>query len=289
MGTMPRPGSAVGPGRELFMLTDRVAVVTGAGRGIGAATARVLAQAGADVLISSRDADDLALVAKEIEALGRSVEVVAADLSELDAVASLAETAVRRFGRLDIVVNNVGGADPAPFAETTVEALEGAFRFNVSTAHVLTQAALPYLTAAAEQASAASEGPTAENGPSVVTISSAYGGRLSARGMAAYGTVKAALSHWTRMTAVDLAPRIRVNGIEAGVIASSALRPVVTNQQLRAAFEQTNALRRLGTPQDIAAGVLYLVSPAGSFITGKLLEIDGGPGRAALDLGIPDY
>ncbi len=133
---------------DLFRVTGKVAVVTGAGRGLGAAAAVALAQAGADVVISARSADQLAGVAAEIEAAGRRALAVPADLSDLDAAAGLAGAAADAFGRLDIVVNNVGGAMPRPFPATKPRHLEAAFHFNVSVAHALTQAAIPYLLAA---------------------------------------------------------------------------------------------------------------------------------------------
>ena len=121
----------------------------------------------------------------------------------------------------------------------------------------------------------------------MVNISSAAG-RLPDRGFAAYGTAKAALSHLTREMAADLSPRIRVNGIAVGSVATSALEVVLTDDALREQMETSTPLKRLCTPEDIAAGVLYLCSPAGSYLTGKLLEIDGGLTNATLGLGLPD-
>ena len=141
------------------------------------------------------------------------------------------------------------------------------------------------MVAAADAAGA--EAIAAGQGPSVVNISSAIG-RLSGRGMVAYGTAKAAFTHWTKMAAADFAPRIRVNGIAVGSIATSALEIVLTDEDLKHNMEQTAALRRLGRAEEIAAGVLFLASPAGSYLTGKLLEIDGGLERGSLDMGIPD-
>ena len=152
---------------DLFRVTGRVAVVTGAGRGLGAAAALALAEAGADVVISARSADQLAGVAARIEAVGRRALVVPADLSDLDAAAGLAGAAADAFGRLDIVVNNVGGAMPRAFPATKPRHLEAAFHFNVAVAHALTQAAIPYLLAAAgegEPAGAEEEVPAGAGG-----------------------------------------------------------------------------------------------------------------------------
>ena len=258
---------------ERFRLDGKVAVVTGAGRGIGAASALALAEAGADVLLSARSADQLEQVAKEIQALGRRAVVVPADLSDLDAVAALAGTAVAELGRLDVLVNNVGGAMPREFARTNTKALEEAFHFHVSTAHALTRAALPHLLASGEG--------------SVVNISSAIG-RVAGRGYSAYGTAKGALSHWTRLVAQDLAPRVRVNAIAVGSIATSALDIVVNDDGLRGQLESQTPMRKIGDPDHIAATVLFLASPAGGYVTGKIIEVDGGIQAANLDMGLPD-
>ena len=258
---------------DRFRLDGKVAVVTGAGRGIGAATALALAEAGADVVISARTEHQLKDVAAGIEALGQRALIVPADLSDLDAVAALATAAADGFGRLDIVVNNVGGSMPKAFDRTNARFLEEAFHFNVSTAHVLTRAALPHLLASGEG--------------SVVNISSVMG-RVPGRGYVAYGTAKAALAHWTRLTACDLAPRVRVNAIAVGSVATSALEIVLNDEALKSAMEQGTPLRRLGDPEDIAATVLFLASRAGSYLTGKILEVDGGLEAPSLDMGLAD-
>jgi 7-alpha-hydroxysteroid dehydrogenase len=264
---------------DRFRLDGQVAVVTGAGRGIGAGTAVALAECGADVVISSRTKPQLEQVAKEVEALGRRAVVVPADLSDLDAVPSLAQTAYDELGRLDVVVNNVGGTIPNAFLDTTPEYLEEAFRFNVSTAHALTRAAVPLMLRDAD-------GPHGSAG-SVVTISSVMG-RLADRGYLAYGTAKAALAHWTRLAARDLEPHVRVNGIAVGSVMTSALEFVAGHQETREAMEAATPLRRIGEVEDVAATVVYLASPAGGYVTGKVVEVDGGLSQPNLSLGLPD-
>jgi 7-alpha-hydroxysteroid dehydrogenase len=258
---------------DRFRLTDQAAIVTGAGRGIGAATAVALAEAGADVLISSRTPEQLEEVAARVAATGRRAEVVAADLSDLDAVAGLAEAAQEAFGRVDLVVNNVGGAMPRPFADTSPQHLADAFGFNVATAHALTRAAVPFML----------EG----DGGAVVNISSVMG-RVSGRGYLAYGTAKAGLSHYTRLAARDLAPRIRVNAIAVGSVATSALDIVMTDDNLRSQMEGSTPLGRIGDPEEIAATVLFLASPAGGYVAGKVIEVDGGIDQPNLEFGLPD-
>jgi 7-alpha-hydroxysteroid dehydrogenase len=259
---------------DRFLLTDHVAVVTGAGRGIGAATAVALAEAGADVVISARTQGDLDQVAGVVTAAGRRALPVVADLSDVDTAASLAEAAREEFGRLDIVVNNVGGTYPRPLMETETGFLEEAFRFNVSTAHALTKAAVPIML----------EG---SGGGAVVNVSSIMG-RVSGRGFLAYGTAKAALAHLTELTAYDLAPRIRVNAVAVGSVATSALDIVLTDDEIRTRMEQATPLRRIGDAEEVAATVLFLVSPAGGYFTGKVFEVDGGLQAPNLDLGLPD-
>ena len=258
---------------DRFRLDGKVAVVTAAGRGIGAASAVALAEAGADVVVAARTAEQLDAVAKRVVAAGRRAEVVVADLSDLDAVAGLAEAASAAFGRLDVVVNNLGGAMPRPFLDTSPGRMVQAFTFNVATAHALTRAAVPLMLAG--------------DGGAVVNISSTMG-RATGRGYAAYGTAKAALSHYSRLAAADLAPRIRVNAIEVGSTATSALEIVLTDDDLRTRMEQSTPLKRIGDPEDIAAAVLYLSSPAAAYVTGKVLPVDGGLNGPNLDMSLPD-
>jgi 7-alpha-hydroxysteroid dehydrogenase len=125
------------------------------------------------------------------------------------------------------------------------------------------------------------------DGGAVVNISSTVG-RTSGRGYLAYGTAKAALSHYTRLAARDLAPRIRVNAIAVGAVATSALEVVMTDDRMRTDLEASTPLRRVGEPDDIAATVLFLASEAGSYLTGKVVEVDGGLDTPNVDLGLPD-
>jgi 7-alpha-hydroxysteroid dehydrogenase len=258
---------------DAFRLDGKVAIVTGAGRGIGAATARVFADAGADVLLAARTKEQLDAVADDVRALGRRAVVVPIDVNDNDAVSDLVSRAVDELGRLDIVVNNAGGTMPRPFLDTSPGFLERSFHFNVTTAFVLSKAAAPHLLESGEGA--------------IVNMSSAIG-RLRDRGFVAYGTAKAALSHMTRLLAADLAPKVRVNGIAVGSIATSALEIVLDDDAIRGEMVRRTPLKRLGEPEDIARCALYLASPAAAFITGKLLEVDGGLEEANLELGLPD-
>jgi 7-alpha-hydroxysteroid dehydrogenase len=162
---------------------------------------------------------------------------------------------------------------PRPMLDTSPGYLERAFHFNVTSAFVLSKAAAPHMLAAGQGA--------------IVNISSTMG-RLRDRGMLAYGTAKAALAHMTRLMAADLAPKVRVNAIAVGSVATSALEVVLESDELRTQMIEGTPLKRLGEPDDIALAALYLVSSAGSFVTGKVIEVDGGLEEANLELGLPD-
>lgn len=256
-----------------FRIDGQVALITGAGRGIGAGCARVYAEAGADVAITARTASQLEAVAAEVRALGRRALVVPGDVTDLAFLSSFVDAAVAEFGRVDHVVNNAGGGGIGPLMSVTAADLEGQFHFNVTTAFELTKLAVPHMLAAGKG--------------SVVNISS-FMGRRAERGFVAYGTAKAALAHMTRLMAFDCAPRIRVNAIAVGSIATSALEGVLTMPELRDQMIAKTPLGFIGVPEDIGLCALYLASDAGRYITGKIIECDGGTESGTLDLGWPD-
>ena len=258
---------------ERFRLDGKIAIVTGAGRGIGAATARAMGEAGANVVLASRTAEQLEAVAADVRAFGGQALVVPTDVNENANIEALAHATIEEFGRIDIVVNNAGGTPPRPFLDTSPGYFERAFHFNTTTAFVLSKAAVPHMIEQGEG--------------TIVNISSAIG-RLRDRGFSAYGTAKAALTHLTRLMAADLAPKVRVNGIAVGSVATSALETVLTDDGIRTEMVTGTPLKRLGEPDDIALCALYLASPAASFVTGKIFEIDGGLEETNLALGLPD-
>ncbi len=258
---------------DRFRLDGQVAIVTGAGRGIGAAIALAFAEAGADVVIGARTEADLNEVAESVTAMGQRCEVVAGDLGDRDGMARLVDAAVNGLGGLTTVVNNAGGSMPTAFLDTSEASFDAAMRWNVTTAFNLTQLAAPHMLEAGRG--------------SVINISSSAG-RYASRGFVSYGTAKAALIELTRRMAVDLAPRIRVNTIAPGAIETAALGAVLTDYRIRQSMEAATPLRRIGEPDDIAAGAVYLASAASSYVTGELLGIDGGIISSNFDMGLPD-
>ena len=254
------PSAPPAPSADEFRLDGYVALVTGAGRGIGAAIAQAYARAGADLVLVARTATDLGAVAASVRALGRTALVIPADLTDVSQVVKIVERTIAEHGRLDIVVNNAGGAMPASYLDTTPDALDEAFHFNVAAPFELTKRATPYLLDSGRG--------------SVVNITSRMD-RLTARGMVTYGTVKAALTQLTRLLAVELAPGVRVNGIAPGVVDTDGLKAVLTDE-LRAQIVSATPLHRLATVADVASTARWLASPAASYITGKIIELDGG-------------
>lgn len=258
---------------ELFQLNNHVAIVTGASRGIGKAIAVGFARAGADVVIGARNEEDLVNVSNEINDLGRRAIPVSGSLTKRKGLEALVETAIENFGMVTTVVNNIGGSMPAGFMDTSEESFSEALRWNVTTAFNLTQLAVPYLAESI-------------NG-SVINIASAAG-RFPSRGFTAYGTAKAAMLQLTLNSALDLAPRIRVNAIAPGAIKTDALEIVLTNEKIHDVMVDGTPMGRLGEVNDVAAAAIYLASPASSYVTGQILGVDGGIRSSNFDMGIPD-
>lgn len=264
-----RPTTAYGR----FRLDGRVALVAGAGRGIGSASVLALADAGADVALLSRTASQLEEVAEQVRALGRRALVLPTDATDPEAVAAAVQRTVDELGRLDTVVSVVGGSLPKAFLETSDRSLVTGFERNVVDGLRLVREAVPHLL----QSDAAS----------IVMVSSAIG-HVSGRGYVGYGTVKAALDHAVRMLAVELNPKIRVNAVAPGAVRTEALAMVLDDPAIGGAIAAATPLRRISDPDEIAAGVLYLASPASSYVTGQILAVDGGLRVANMEMPFPD-
>jgi 7-alpha-hydroxysteroid dehydrogenase len=256
-----------------FIVRDRVAIVTGAGQGIGRATAIGLAEAGADVVVAARTPGDLDEVVGQIEARGRRGLAVPTDVMETPQLEHLVAETLRTFGRLDILVNNAGGSAPRPAMRTSEQTLHQALHFNAIAPFVLTQLAAQAMV------------DTAGSG-AVVNISS-RAADMVLTSFVAHGVGKAALSHMTKNVAAELAPYVRVNAIGVGAVDTRALATVMDDEQMRRQLVERTPMGRPGTPEDIARAVLFLVSPASAWITGTVLNVDGGSTVPAIEIPAP--
>ena len=245
---------------DRFRLTDRVALVTGAGRGIGQAIALAFAEVGADVVCAARTETEIETTAARVRGFGRRALPVRCDVTDPAQLEEVVGRTMADFGRIDLLVNNAGGFPPMPFLDTDLPSWEWCLRFNLTSAFLLTRACLPHMLA--------------RDGGAVLNISSAAG-RIVRKGFAAYGTVKAALSFMTRQLAAEFAPRVRVNALAVGAVDTSALRPFLTDE-IRMQMEAMTPMRRIGSAEDVALAALWLCSPAGGWVTGKVVEVDGG-------------
>lgn len=246
---------------ERFLVPGQVAIITGGSSGIGRATAHVLSEAGAIVAIAARSAGPLFKVADEIRELGRHAFAMPTDVTNANQLDALVKRTATEFGRIDILVNVAGGTPPTAAMGLTDKDLEDAFHFNVTSAFHLSKACAPYMAR--------------QGGGSIVNISSAMAHRVDS-GFVAYGAAKAALSHMTRLLAHEWAPKIRVNAIAAGATLTNALEIVSIIDGVQQQMELRTPMARLGDPVDIGLAALYLASSASSYVTGKIIEVDGG-------------
>lgn len=266
---------------DRFRLDDKVAIVTGAGKGIGKATALVLAEAGAHVVCAARTLSDIEETAGQIRAGGRLALAVVCDVTQEAQLEQLVGATRDEFGRIDILVNNAASHIPAAALDISADDFERAVRISLTSPFLLTKLAAQVMAKT--------------GGGSVVNISS-VGSYMPLKGFASYGAAKAGLNQLINILAHEFAPKVRVNGIIVGSVetpGSAAVsaqvasvmarkagkpagQPALTDEDKRKMAAAMIPLGRRGQPDDIAAGVIYLASPASSWITGTMIHITGG-------------
>jgi len=245
---------------DLFRLDGKVAVVTGASSGLGVAFAQALAEAGADVALGARRVDRLEQTAELVRAAGRRAHVVATDVADPDSCTALVESTVSELGRVDILVNNAGIGTAVPATRETPEQFRQVIDINLNGCYWMAQAC----------------GRVMEPGSSIVNISSVLGLTTGGLPQAAYSASKAALIGLTRDLAQQWTGRkgIRVNALAPGFFASE-MTDHYPDGYLDLAMTRVPS-GRMGEPQELAAALVWLVSPAGAYVVGQTIAVDGG-------------
>lgn len=250
----------------------RVAIVTGSTYGIGEAIARVLAAEGAISIITGRSADEGRRCVEEIRKAGGSAEYYPLDITDEKRVDEVVKAVAEKYGKIDILVNNAGIAGPnKPTHEYTREEWENVFNVNVTGAFLCTKYVVPYMKK--------------QRSGNIVYISSIYG-IIGAPDVPAYHATKAANRVMAKIDALLYArDNIRVNSVHPGFIWTPMVENFLKEQsgksglsveELKGMLDERHPIGHIGEPEDIAFGVLYLVSDQAKFVTGSELIIDGG-------------
>ena len=250
----------------MFDLTGRIAFVTGAASGIGEATAVVLAKAGAVVCVADIDEKNAARVSKDINRDGGQAIFLKLDVAQNDECLNAAEIVFRDYGKLDILVNNAGIGHVGTIEQTTVEDFDNLYSVNVRGVFNLTKAFIGLMI---------------ERRHGVIVNTASIGGIVAIKDRLAYCTTKFAVVGLTKCLALDHA----LDGIRANCICPGRVETAFVKQRIgeypdpEKAYREmaaTQAVGRMGTPEEIAASVLYLASDEAAFVTGTALIIDGG-------------
>ncbi|CAI1689831.1 Diacetyl reductase [(S)-acetoin forming] [Serratia proteamaculans] len=242
--------------------SGQVVLVTGGAQGIGLAIVSAFARLGATVVLADLQLQKAQDEAEILQQQGWRVQAMVCDLADPGQIAERVAEVGQRYQRLDVVVHNAAYFPLTPFAEIDVVLLQRTLSVNLMAPFFLAQAALPWMQR--------------QGGGSILVTSSVTGPRVAYPGLAHYAASKAGVNGFIRAAALELAGAgIRVNGVEPGMIRTPAMANLggaAVNQAIAAAVP----LGRLGEPEDIAAAMVFLASPAAAYITGQTLVVDGG-------------
>jgi NAD(P)-dependent dehydrogenase (short-subunit alcohol dehydrogenase family) len=245
---------------DMFSLTDKVVVVTGASSGLGVSFAIAFAEAGADVVLAARRTDRLADTAARVEATGRKALSVTADVADPESCQKVIDAAIEAFGRVDVLINNAGIGTAVPATRETPEQFRNVIDVNLNGSYWMAQAA----------------GRVMQPGSSIINISSILGITTASLPQAAYAASKAGIIGLTRDLAQQWGARkgIRVNALAPGFF-KSEMTDGYKDGYLDSQMPRV-LLGRTGDPAELAATAVWLASPAGGYVTGQTLAVDGG-------------
>ena len=245
---------------EQILLTGRVAVVTGAARGIGAATAIALARFGADVAVCDRDADGLATTVAAIEAEGRRAYSGVLDVRDGEAVEAFFEALTSELGDVDVLVNNAGGGFHAMFADVSPKGEAALIAENFGTVTNCVRAAIDRFA----------------SGASIINVTSVEA-HHAAPGFGVYAAMKAAVDQFTKTLALELSGQgIRVNAVAPDMIPTEGDADLAAASGAMSEEHHATPLRRMGSPEECAAVIVFLASDLAGFVTGTSIPVDGG-------------
>ena len=254
------------PAASRFDLSGRVALITGASRGIGSAIAEILAEHGAQVVLSSRKQADLDAEADRINGLyPERATAIAAHSGRPEDLEKLVQATMERFSRIDILVNNAA-TNPyfGPVLGAELSAWDKTFEVNLRGVFLLTK--LVY------------EASMESRGGAIVNVAS-IGGIRPGLGLGVYNVTKAGVIMLTKQLARELGGKVRVNAVAPGLIKTRFVEALWGNQEILDRVLAQNPMARIGVPDEVAEGVLFLASDAASYVNGEVLVIDGGGGE----------